>query len=146
MRVPGQDHIEIGIAAADKSPLQVEQPRVDPIQCVANPQPQIGGHLIVAAAAGVQLPADIAEAVDERLLDVHVNVFELHFEWEIAGFDLSANLLQPAANLFALGVADKSDLCQHVCMGNRPGYVVRVEPMIEADAFGELLDAAVRGL
>ena len=56
---------------------------------VADPEPQVGRDLVVAAAAGVELAADIAEAVDQRPLDVHVDVFQLLAELELAGGDLA---------------------------------------------------------
>ena len=67
--------------------------------CVADPEPQVGGDLVVAAAAGVELAADVADAVDERPLDVHVDVFELVAEREVAGGDFLMDLLQAGDDL-----------------------------------------------
>ena len=143
VRVAGQDDVEVAVAAVDEGLLQVEQSRVDAVEGVADPEPQIGGDLIVAAAAGVQLAADIAQALDERLLDVHVDVFELGLERKFSRFDFFADGCQRFADLVALCVAEQADLGQHLGMGDRAGDVVRVEAMVEADAFGEAFDAAI---
>ncbi len=44
--------------------------------------------LIVAAAARVQLAAQVAELFDQGPFDMRVNVFELDGEFEFAAFDL----------------------------------------------------------
>ena len=91
----------------------------------------------------MQLAAHIAQALDQRLLDVHVDVFELGLERKFARFDLAADGFERCADLAALVDRDQADLGQHLGMGNRAGDVVRVEAVVEADALGEPLDAAV---
>jgi hypothetical protein len=49
-------------------------------------------------------------------------------------------------HLPALALGQQADFGQHLGMGDRPLHVVGVEAVIEADAFGELLDAAIRRL
>ena len=44
--------------------------------CCAHVQAQVGGDLLVAAAAGVQLVADFAGKLHQPLFDVMVNVFD----------------------------------------------------------------------
>ena len=82
----------------------------------------------------------------ERPLDVHVDVFQLLAELELAGGDLVADLLQAGDDLVPLVVGEHADLGEHVGVGDRAADVVGVEPAVEAHAFGELLDAAVRRL
>ena len=137
-------HVAVAVASADERPLQVDQAAVDLVDRVAAPQPQVGRDLVVAAAGGVQLAADVAEAVDQRPLDVHVDVFQLGLELEAALLNLLADRLQALLNLPAFVGGEQADLGQHLGMGDRGADVVRVEPPVEADAFGELLDAAVR--
>ena len=116
------------------------------VDLVADPEPQVGRDLVVAAAAGVELAADVADAVDERPLDVHVDVFELLAEGEVAGGDFLADLLQAGDDLVPFVVGEDADLGEHVGVGDRAADVLGVEPAVEAHAFGELLDAAVRRL
>ena len=62
--------------------------RVDAVDRVAHPQPEIGRDLIVARARGVQPPGRRPDQLGEPALDVHVDVLERALEREFAGFDL----------------------------------------------------------
>ena len=81
------------LGPADERPLQIAQARGHRVDLVADPEPQVGRDLVVAAAAGVELAADVADAVDQRPLDVHVDVFQVLAEVEPAGGDFLADLL-----------------------------------------------------
>ncbi len=116
------------------------------VDLVADPQPQVGRNLVVAAAAGVELAAHVADPLDQRPLDVHVNVFELLAEGEFAGGDLVENLFQAGHDLVPLVVGEDAHLGEHQGVGDRAADVVRVKPPIEGHALGELLDTAVRRL
>ena len=91
----------------------------------------------------MELAADVADPVDERPLDVHVDVFQVLAEVELAGGDFVADLLQAGDDLVPLVVGEDADLGEHVGVGDGAADVVGVEPAVEAHAFGELLDAAV---
>ena len=143
VRVARQDHAGVAVAAADERPLHVGEQAVGAVDRVADPQPQVGRHLVVAAAAGVQLAADVAEPVDEGPLDVHVDVFQLLAEDERAGGDLGADLLQAGDDLVGLVGGEHADRGQHPGVGDRAADVVGVEAAVEADAFGEPLDAGI---
>ncbi len=99
--IAGQDHVGVGVAAADQRPLQGHQPLVDPVDRPADPEPQVGGHLIVSAAGGVQFSPHVAEPVDQRPLDVHVDVFEFGAERESALLNFLADFLERLLNLAA---------------------------------------------
>ena len=116
------------------------------VDLVADPEPEVGRDLVVAAAAGVELAADVADAVDEGPLDVHVDVFQLLAELELAGGDFVADLLQAGDDLVPLVVGEDAHFGEHVGVGDRAADIVGVEPAVEAHAFGELLDTAVRRL
>ena len=88
------------------------------------PEPQVGDHLIVAAAGGVQLAADVAEPLDQRLLDVHVDVFQLGAQRKLALLQLPADLPQCLLDLPALLGRQQADLGQHLGVGDRAGDVV----------------------
>jgi hypothetical protein len=102
--------------------------------------------LIVAAAAGVQLAAHIPQAVDECLLNVHVDVFELCFELEFTRVDLGSDRFQGLTNLLAFLRVNQANECQHLGMSDRALNVMGEKAVVEADAFGEPLDAAIRRL
>ena len=62
--------------------------RRQPVDRIAHPEAEIGRHLVVAAARGVQAPAGLADALGQARLDVHVDVFQRRVEREAAGLDL----------------------------------------------------------
>ena len=74
-----------------------------------SPEAKIRGDLIIAAATRVQLAADVSQAIDQPLLDVHMDVLQVHVEWEAAGFDLSADLVQHGLDLAGFLRREQSD-------------------------------------
>ena len=61
---------------------------VDGVDRIAHPQPEIGRHLVVARARGVQAAGRRADEIGQPALDVHMNVFERALEGESAALDL----------------------------------------------------------
>ena len=53
VRVGGQNHFGVGLAAPEERPLQIDDAGVDAVDGVANPQPDVGSNLVVAAAGRV---------------------------------------------------------------------------------------------
>ena len=143
VRVGGQNAALVLVGPSHEGPLQGDHPRVDPVDGLADPQPQVGRNLVVAAAGGVQLAADVAQAIDQCPLDVHVDVFQLDAEREAALLNFLADFAERLLNLLAFVDSEQADFGQHLGMGDRAGDVLRIKPAIEAHAFGELLDAAV---
>ena len=100
-------HLQMGEAGHDRVGLarrQFRQPAQQPldfvqngVDVVAQVQADVGGHLIVARAAGVQSLAGVADPLGQPRLDVHVDIFQRHRPVEFAALDLGANLLQPGA-------------------------------------------------
>ena len=71
-----------------KRPLIAGERGVERVDRVAHPKPEIGRHLIVARARGVQPPGGRADQLGEAALHVHVDVFQRPLERELAGLDL----------------------------------------------------------
>ena len=69
-------------------PLIGGERAVDAVDGVAHPEPEIGRHLIVARARGVQPPGGRPDQLREPALDVHMDVLERALEGELAGLDL----------------------------------------------------------
>ena len=61
---------------------------IERVDAVAHPQPEIGRHLVVARARGVQPAGGFADQLAEPALDVHVDVFQRPLEGELARLDL----------------------------------------------------------
>jgi hypothetical protein len=60
----------------------------DQVDLVAQPQPHVGGDLVVARAAGVQPLAGVADQLGQAGLDVQVHVLQVELPVEAAGLDL----------------------------------------------------------
>ena len=127
------------LGAIDQRRLQVAQHRLQPVDRVAHPQPDIERDLVVARARGVQPAAGRADQLGEPRLDVEMDVLELGRELEAAGLDLLAHLLQPALDGTPVLRRQDSPGDQHVGMGQRARDVLRVEPAVETDGGVDLL-------
>ena len=107
---------------------------------VTTPQPEIRGDLIVSAAACMEFAACIPESIDQGLLDMHMDVFELGTKFKIAGLDFRPDLGQSVGNLLAFVVGQYPDFAQHLGMSCRGGDILCVQPPVKANAFGKSLN------
>ena len=133
----------MAFCGGEERALEGDEAAVDPVEGVARPELQVGRHLIVAAAGGVELAAHVAQAVDERGLDVHVDVFTLEDERKIPTFDLGPDFGQPSHNLLAFIGGEQTHLSEHLGVGDRPLDVVLEEPTVKGDRLTEQFDPAV---
>jgi hypothetical protein len=117
----------------------------DQVDFVTQPQADVGGHLVVAAAAGVQFLAGDADAVGQARFDVHVHVFQVDAPVELAGLDFALDGLQAIDDAVALGIGQHADLGQHGGVGDRAHDVVAVQALVESDGGGEAGDEGVDG-
>jgi hypothetical protein len=113
--------------------------RVDRIDRVAHPQAEIGRHLVVAAARGVQTLARLADTLGQAGLDVHVDVLEGGLEHETSGLDVGGDRLQPVADRRMVGSGQDAHRLQHVRMRQRTAYVLAPQRAVEADRDVDLL-------
>ena len=72
----------------DQSLLQTGKRAIERVDGVAHPQPEIGRHLVVTRARGVQPPRRRPDQRGEPRLDVHVDVFQRPLEAEFSGLHL----------------------------------------------------------
>ena len=110
-------------------------------------QPQAGGdqHLVVAAAAGVDLAAGVAEAFDQVRLDRRMAVFILLVEDESAGAEIVRQRLQFVREAGHLVGIEDADLLQALGM-RAAGLDIKQEELAIEDhvlAGEETLDAFV---
>ena len=108
-------HHGLGLARGKVEQRAPEPPeRADGrVHLAAYVQAKIGGHLVVARAAGVELLSRLSDPLGERRLDVHVNVLERRGPPEAAGFDVGLDSAKSAHDRVALGAVDDPDLCEH---------------------------------
>ena len=127
-------------ASSDQRALHAGQQRVEAVDLAAQPQPHVGGDLVVAAAAGVQPLAGVADQRRQPGLDVEVHVLELQLPLEAAGFDLVADLRHAALDVVEVGLGDDPLRGQHGGVRQAAGDVGLPQPLVEADAGGVALD------
>ncbi|MNV18981.1 hypothetical protein D3C71_1098220 [compost metagenome] len=125
--------------------LQASDFGQDQVDFVTQPQADIGGDLIVTAAAGVQFFTGHADAVGQPRLDVHVDVFKVDAPVELAGLDFTLDGLQAIDDAVALGIGQHADLGQHGGVGDRAHDVVAIQALVESDGGGEAGDEGVDG-
>ena len=109
VRVAGQDDVRVLIAALDERPLQIEQQAVDVRQRVADVQLEVGRHLVVAAAGGMQFAADVARPRDQRRLDVHMDVFEFGLPRKLAAGDFLSDGVERGADQLGFIAGEQAD-------------------------------------
>ena len=83
----GQDDVDVFLGHLDQRRLQFAQQAGDQVDLAAQPQADVGGHLVVAAAAGVQALAGVAHQLRQARLDVQVDVFQGQLPLERAALD-----------------------------------------------------------
>ena len=89
---PGRMTSAFASARSTSASCSAPEQRADGVDLVAQPQPHVGRHLVVARAAGVQPLAGVADALRQARLDVEVHVLELELPLERAGLDLGGDL------------------------------------------------------
>ena len=141
--VPRDHEPLLPFGEAEKGPLELGEALVEPVDCPAAEQPQVGGHLVVAAAGGVQLPAGVAEPCGQGRLDVEVDVFLGDRVLEPPGMDLAANLLEHVGDRIGLLHGHQAAVGEHPGVGDRAVDVVVGQSPVERHALGEEFHALV---
>ena len=141
--VAGDDESLLPFGQREKCPLEFLKRSVDAIDRAAAVEPQIGSHLIVAAAGGVELAAGVAETGGQRRFNMEVDIFLGGGELKAAGADLLADLLKHSRDLLRLGLGDQAGVGEHGRVGDRAVDIVVGESLVVRDALGKSLDAFV---
>jgi hypothetical protein len=94
----------------------------------------------------MKLATDITEPLDQCLLNVHVNVFQLNHQGELATFDGRPDFPERLDDLFTFLAGKNTCPGEHPRMGDRCTDIMGSETVVKADAFGESVNAAVRRL
>jgi hypothetical protein len=107
-------------------PLQTRQAFDDRTHLVAQIQPHVERHLIVAATRGVQLAARRTDFFSQTPLDVHVDVFVGGREGEPAGVDFALDGAQTKNDFRGVARGNNALLAEHLGMGNTAHDVVAI--------------------
>jgi hypothetical protein len=79
----GQDDVHVLLRHLHQRLLQVGQQAADQINLATQPQAHVGGHLVVAAAAGVQALASVTHELRQAGFNIQVHVFEIELPLEL---------------------------------------------------------------
>ena len=107
---------------------------------------EVGGHLVVAAASGVQTLARLADALGEEGLDVHVDVLVVQRELHLLVLDVLQNGLQALHNLLRLVLFNDALTAQHGGVGNGATDILFIEAGVKGDGGVEVIDLCIRFL
>lgn len=125
MGIPGHDVVDLTLRARDRHAHQVRQAIVQLAQLVAQPQTHIRCDLLVARAAGVQLPADLlADDLAEPALVGGVDVLVVLFGDEAVGAPLLGDLGEAALDLGELIGAQDTGFGVGAREGQRAGNIL----------------------
>ncbi len=149
-------HLQVGEAGhggggfpfgqGDDGGLELADQGDDVVDGVAQVEADVGGHLIVAGAAGVQALAGVADQGSEALFDVEMHVFQVERPFELAGFDL---LPDPGHAPFDVGQVLGGDDAlpgQHSGVGQGGADVLAPHALVEIHGGGVTLDQVGNGL
>lgn len=134
--IAGDDDGGMPFAETDEGALEGPDFFGQGVEFVTEPESDVDGDLVIAAAGGVELGAG-GNAPGELGLDVHVDILKFLPPLERAGFDLLSDGIEAAADGLEFGFGEDADLLEHGGVGHRTADVLAPEPPIEGDRFGE---------
>ncbi len=137
------DGVSFALGQVQQTFLQARQLFGNSVDFIAQIQANIGGHLIIARASGVQLFTRDADAASQFRLDVHVHVFKAHRPGKVARDYLGANGFKAINNLLAFCVGQHADFRQHGGVRDGAVNVVMVEAIIKTNRGGKTLDKGI---
>ena len=92
----------------------------------------------------MQFATDIPQLIDQRLLDVHVDIFERRCERHFTTLDGLPDTRQSLLDLGALVACQNANRRQHLCVRDGTSDVVSVKPAVKAVTFAKRLDTRIR--
>ncbi len=106
---------------ADQCELKLDQPGGDSPDLVAQVEPQVGGDLVISAAARPQLAAKLAGPLQQAALEGRMDVLVVCRRPEGAGPAGTAEILKGGDHPAELGIGQQPGLVQHprVCGGSQ---------------------------
>ncbi len=139
----GHDGVCLALGQVQQASLQAGQFLGNHVDFIAQVQADIGGHLIIPAAAGMQFLAGDADAVGQPGFDVHVHVFQADGPLEATGLDVFLHAFQAVDDLVALGVSQHTHFRQHGGMGDRAGNIMVIQALIKTHRGGEAFNKGI---
>ena len=131
--IAGHDRLRVFPGALHQRSGQAEQQVAQGFDLILEIEAQIGGHLVVAAAGGVQLLPRLADPLHQAGLDEGVDVLRPGVEPQRPLFNVVTDLLQSPDDFLRLVQADDPLAPQHPGVGDRPPDVLPPPPRIKRE-------------
>ena len=88
-------------------------------------------HNFVSAATGMEFSTYIANPLDQRRFDMHVDIFEFRFPHHLTACDLTANGVERLDDLLAFFSSEQTHLGKHSCMSLRTANIDNRKSTVE---------------
>ena len=141
-------HHRVGIFAgffADGADQACDQP-LEPGALIPQGEADVQGHLVVAAAAGVQPLACVPDPGGEGLLHKGVDVLGVGVDLQLARGQIIGDGGQPPQDGLAVGLRDDALPGQHGGVDAAALHVLGNHPLVKPDGRVEIIDAGVHRL
>jgi hypothetical protein len=136
VREAGHHGVRVQRGHVDQRALHAGQQHGDAVAFAAQPQPHVGGDLVVAAAPGMQPLSGVADQRGQPRLDIQVHVLELELPLEAAGLDLGNDLRHAAPDVGQVLRRDHPLRGQHRGMRQAALDIRAPQALVEAHARG----------
>ena len=134
---PGHDGVRTGGPAGPDQGVDQPGQGLDGVGAgLLEPQVQVGGDLVVAAAAGVELAPGRADQLGQAALDRAVDVLVAVAEGERARLQLPRDLGQAVEQELALPLLQHPGRDQAAHVGPAPGHVLAPQPPVDGQRRG----------
>ena len=146
VRIAGHHDVEVLVGGVEKDAAQLDVAGHELLAEVLGEQADVGCHLVVAGASGVQAPAGRADRASERTLHGHVDVLVVDVPGEGVGVDLRGDVGEARVDRGLVLGRDDALLGEHARMRAAAGDVVGRHVLVDLEARAELLRELVHAL
>ena len=146
MRIARHDDVRVLRRGLDECLLQIEDFLLHGHDFLAHIHMRVQRHLIVAAARRMQAAARLADGLREPLLDIHMDIFEVHGKVELAILDFLQDIPEARDNLILVRRADDAALREHRRVGDGARDILVVHALVKTDGGLELVDHLIGAL
>jgi hypothetical protein len=136
MRESRHDRAGVKLGDIEQRALQVAQQAHRDVDLGAQPQPDVGGDLVISRTRRVQSFAGIARQIGEALLDIQMDVFEVDAPAERTVLDVGPDARHAIADRIEIGLGQQAAGVQHVGVRQRTLDVVESQALVEIDRCG----------
>ena len=149
----GLGALQVGVAGHDSGDIlrglpaddldELHDVSLQGVAVVPQGQADIQRHLIVAAAAGVQALACIADAGGQGLLHKGMHILGVGVDLQRTACQIVGNGGQPTEDILAVLFGDDALLGQHGGVDPAAAHILRDHPLVKADGGVEIIDARI---